>query len=635
MRLSDIIGKLLGSVTGLPPEDRSRPETRQTVFVPPKASLVDVYIAQIDEDGYYLGGAQSGADITIAPPYLQIQVLLSALQDTTSNSGNWNRHRSVTDLTQYLLGCSLPYTAGDLHSIFVSLTTQVDGRTCPLFYRDYINLLEPLMPATRAIVQSGNIDPSLHELLIKAITISENSPYFPLGSTNTLREILGKPSRIPLLAVDPWSAAALIDLQDIVEPERRRWVDILELAARISGAKPSNKWMATAVQKLDALGLEEYKLRIQRWLPLVSPSIQGEDQQIPMRCYTRDVLKGLIWLCAPLDDPSISKLIADTALKCFESAPGFGLVAPGAGNACILVLGEMTGIEPAAQLSRLKLRIKNRNVLKLFDKALETAADKAGLSTDEYEEVTVPTFGLDSSGKIRKEFGASAAEVTVRGANGAEVAWFGPDGTPRKAVPADVKRDYTDELAALKELTKAIGIQLSVQRRRVERLLMAIDPTPFENWRERYLHHPLIGSMCRSLIWTIESGGEASTAIWHNGQMVDSSGTVCSLFEAHNADSTVRLWHPIGLPADQVLRWRVWLETNRVSQSFKQAHREIYLITAKPSWKAATTATALQPTLSSSISSANFAVSVIGNIRCWAVGIKTILQPGSISQAEA
>jgi hypothetical protein len=41
----------------------------------------------------------------------------------------------------------------------------------------------------------------------------------------------------------------------------------------------------------------------------------------------------------------------------------------------------------------------------------------------------------------------------------------------------------------------------------------------------------------------------------------------------------VRLWHPIGQELETVVGWRQWLETHEVTQPFKQAHREIYILT--------------------------------------------------------
>ncbi len=41
----------------------------------------------------------------------------------------------------------------------------------------------------------------------------------------------------------------------------------------------------------------------------------------------------------------------------------------------------------------------------------------------------------------------------------------------------------------------------------------------------------------------------------------------------------VRLWHPLGQEITDVARWRQWLQENEISQPFKQAHREIYILT--------------------------------------------------------
>jgi hypothetical protein len=46
-----------------------------------------------------------------------------------------------------------------------------------------------------------------------------------------------------------------------------------------------------------------------------------------------------------------------------------------------------------------------------------------------------------------------------------------------------------------------------------------------------------------------------------------------------NDKTTVSLWHPIEQPMDDVLAWRYWLERREVVQPFKQAHREVYLLT--------------------------------------------------------
>ena len=43
--------------------------------------------------------------------------------------------------------------------------------------------------------------------------------------------------------------------------------------------------------------------------------------------------------------------------------------------------------------------------------------------------------------------------------------------------------------------------------------------------------------------------------------------------------ATVALWHPIGRPVEEVLAWRDRLERLEIKQPYKQAHREVYLLT--------------------------------------------------------
>lgn len=43
--------------------------------------------------------------------------------------------------------------------------------------------------------------------------------------------------------------------------------------------------------------------------------------------------------------------------------------------------------------------------------------------------------------------------------------------------------------------------------------------------------------------------------------------------------AVVSLWHPINRSQEEILGWRTWLEKHEVVQPFKQAHREVYVLT--------------------------------------------------------
>lgn len=83
--------------------------------------------------------------------------------------------------------------------------------------------------------------------------------------------------------------------------------------------------------------------------------------------------------------------------------------------------------------------------------------------------------------------------------------------------------------------------------------------------------HPIIRTIARRLIWSVD--GQAATFV--DGQAQDVKG--CRFECEENA--TISLWHPVGQPVNEVVAWRRRIEALRVIQPFKQAHREVYLIT--------------------------------------------------------
>jgi len=291
------------------------------------------------------------------------------------------------------------------------------------------------------------------------------------------------------------------------------------------------------------------------------------------------VLKGLIWCCSVADDPSMTGCLAESVERYFAKIPGIGVHSQAAGNACIAVLGALSGMEPIRQLSRLRMRIKNRPGLELIDKSLQAAAERAGMPAADLEEVVVPTFGLDCDGRLREEIGSCAVEIAVNGARLAAPQWFGPDCKPRKSVPAEVTKDFAAELKSIKATIAEISKMLPAHRSRIERFLLAERSWPLAEWRQRYLDHPLIGGMCRRLIWRFADGERSVLGIWDAGRIVDAEGRPIDWLEDRERSVTVRIWHPIESPAEEALRWRVRIENTGVVQPFKQAHREIYLLT--------------------------------------------------------
>ena len=206
---------------------------------------------------------------------------------------------------------------------------------------------------------------------------------------------------------------------------------------------------------------------------------------------------------------------------------------------------------------------------------MTAAAEQAGLPREELEEMAVPAYGLTGVGVCEEAMGDFTARLSVEGGGKAVLMWGKADGKIQKSVPATVKKGFANELKDLKAAAKDIEKMLPAQKERIDGLFLQQKSWPFNTWRERYLDHPLVGTIARRLLWEFECGGSKATGIWFDGRLVDVD---LKPIETGN-ETVVRLWHPIGREMVEILGWRAWLEEQGVRQPFKQAHREVYLLT--------------------------------------------------------
>ncbi|HWI56299.1 MAG TPA: DUF4132 domain-containing protein, partial [Bacillota bacterium] len=288
------------------------------------------------------------------------------------------------------------------------------------------------------------------------------------------------------------------------------------------------------------------------------------------------ILKGLAWCCADIHGPDISQALADLAETCFKKVRWLGPRCPKAGNACLYSLSTAATEDAAAQLSRLDQIIKQPTAKKLIGKSLTQAATRTGRTREELEEAVVPTYGLDAQGILRTSFGEFTAEFRLHDGSDTEVVWIKGAGKSQKSVPAEVKKAHAPAFKQFQHSLKDIEKMLAAQRIRLERLFLAEREWDLATWQQRYLNHPLVAPLTRRLIWHFRLGQRTALACWHAGKLVEVNDAPLDWLAP---ETKVRLWHPIGCEPATVLAWRQWLESHEIVQPFKQAHREIYLLT--------------------------------------------------------
>jgi len=363
-----------------------------------------------------------------------------------------------------------------------------------------------------------------------------------------------------------WSQMVFQEISQ--SPHRSVLERIFFHTAELKSSEASQKWRGVARQLVEELGREVFLEAAARWLGIgPSPGRPG----VQISSGEAEYQKGLLWFLAGQTDERLPALLANFAEAALKKIPMLGAVSQKVGNACVNVLAELPGREPVSQLSRLAQRVKYDTAQRLIEEALARAAEKAGVSRQQLEEMSTSDCGLGPDGTLTERFGDYSARVSIQETTSAGVSWNDPQGKALKSVPAYVKEHHSSEWKDLQRTVKDIEKMLSAHRVRIERLLLTQRAIPVETLRTCYLNHPLLADMSRRLIWQLDSG----LGIWYDGRIIGDTEEEIDLA----TQKTARLWHPVLSNPQTIFHWRCWLEDHHIRQPFKQAHREVYLIT--------------------------------------------------------
>jgi hypothetical protein len=387
----------------------------------------------------------------------------------------------------------------------------------------------------------------------------------------------------PLEPGDAWVDAALADLAGLPATAQDGWRDILVHCARATSPAASKDWLERASKLLCGMGMAGFKSSALAWLrcvkePRTADSIQSADAVAGgfiMPAGHQNILRGLAWMCALTQDRECMRALTALALEMFKKVPGVGPRAVKVGNACVTALAMMPGVEAVGQLALLKLKLKSGAAQRTVAKTLAALAARQGLTAEELEELAVPDYGMTEVGRRIEVFGVFHAEMVIEDSKAALI-WRQQDGKPCKSPPAALKREFAAGVKELAATKKDVESMLRTHAERIDSFFLRQKSWPLADWRSRYLEHPLVGTLARRLIWNFTTAGQTTAGLWRNGSIMDRSGQPVPL-DAER--TTVSLWHPLDQPPDAVLGWREVLDQARIVQPFKQAHREVYILT--------------------------------------------------------
>lgn len=510
------------------------------------------------------------------------RTLRSALgMDASSAQGDtWRADR----LVNRLLRRNLPYTDGDIQWIVRNLRSRID--VTGLRVLDRMNIAG-LFRAFARSVERADLSDDTRRLLQEFQNIVAHSATYASERkiVDLIDEMLGT-APVPEL-IDPsddWGRYASEAFATLPDAIREPWAALIEHAGTISGARPSQRWRTKAAEIVSRMGEDTFTRLARTWFVLLDRPSRGDlyrardGYDYPTAVIAdrnADMLKGLAWACTTLEGDALAASLGDAALACYKKVPDYGARSTKAGNACVQALRTMASLPAIMQLQRVLQRVKLTSQRKQVEGALASAAQELGLSFEDLDELVVATYGF-VDGTVRRAFGDVTAEIAVRDSSTVDLHWLRPDRKAQKSVPAEIKREHPDGVKDLKQLQKENRDVLAAQRARIERLMIRDRAWLLSDWRERYRDHPLVSILARRLIWTFNGGGRTATGIFCNGEIVDAHDQPLDWLDD---GTTVRIWHPIESNADDVRGWREWLDRREVTQPFKQAHREIYILT--------------------------------------------------------
>ncbi|MCA9491146.1 MAG: DUF4132 domain-containing protein, partial [Myxococcales bacterium] len=355
------------------------------------------------------------------------------------------------------------------------------------------------------------------------------------------------PSRLP---TDDHPVPRYTSFGDVVRPfvdtspHREGWLTLLRHCAEVGTRRtPTQRWRTRIRELATDVPLEPVAGWMTIELAWTGPGSRSGDLEP-----TRTLVRGLVWALADRGD--LAADLGRFAERCLRKNDIWG---EKLGNTVLDVLAELPDQAGVAQLSRLKSKVRTTPSRRALHAALETAATRAGLTGEELEEAAVPRFGL-VDGQREQPVAGFVARLTC---DPPALTWIDAKGKALRSVPAAVKRDAPDALAALQAELKELRSTLTTQRHRLQRLWLQDRSIGPEAFQARYLDHPLVGPMTRRLIWETASG---------------------TLLLGDTTDEAMRLWHPATGAEDALLVWRDRLEELEIEQPFPQLWRPVYAL---------------------------------------------------------
>lgn len=505
-------------------------------------------------------------------------------------------------LSQLLLQSKLPFTINELQSLFAIYRKAHEKEVKVFYYWPIGWTIKQLEQACQRELMTAKQADFFHYFLQQPIFQNARSSNYGSDLANAkakLEKILYEVTHqehdvIPVYLDKEDDFGVYMNAKIAALPLEKKspYYALLALLQQTKGAKPTRRFEKRSTALIKEIGKRTYKKWLHEALQyLIDLRAFSREQSYSygLRTYTyatvtylydrnNQVAKGLVWTLLQVQDNYGLQLVERLAVRAFKKIPGVGAAATAVGNACFYVLASAKGMEGLAQLSRLRVKIKQRNAKNKIDQYLETQAEERGVSRQALEEAAISDLGLVDGQQVF-DFGDYQLKLCVAGVGKTLLQWIKPDGKTQKSVPTIVKQQtkFKNKLKQIKITNKSIQQALTLERDKLDQSYLQQRTWSFARFDDLFIQHGLLSYLGKRLIWRFEMQQDQFVhAIWRQGTWRNAKGETVLGLENSIA---VKLWHPIYSETDEIIAWRDLIQTWQITQPMKQAFREIYLLT--------------------------------------------------------
>jgi|GEM_PF-1434519 len=348
------------------------------------------------------------------------------------------------------------------------------------------------------------------------------------------------------------------------------WTNLIQTSLRFPfDGKPKSDWQKEAKALAESMSPEQFK----SGLALVVDNLIKGDEWFSDEEKVCG-LRGLAWLCRLHPDANQLYLLQRIANRAYTKVPG-GPLSSKLGNLALEGLAAIGSVQAFGALSNLKAKAK----YPVYVRAIASAEKKFSGLLKQYPESelrdrVIPDHEM-VGGQKKIPVGAYEAVIQLEDLK-VKVSWLSDKGKTSASVPAELRRDFAGDLQSIKVAVKSIEETLLAQKMRLENSWLEDRSWPFSLWQECFLSHALMGPLVKKLIWQAKTTTETISFMPLGNELADSRGHSVSISDA----ATIRLWHPaLAGSVEEVVGWRNRLFEQHIVQPFRQAFREVYLLT--------------------------------------------------------